>query len=279
MRLAAASVAGGFAGHRFAESLLPAAGALLLVLVLTYLAGRIAGKHSVIDTAWGLLYCAAAIVAFLASSGHGDAGRRWLLLAMTLLWGLRLAAHIGRRSIGKGEDPRYEQMLRDRGPLQTIGLVYGLQGLLAYLIAMPILVGCFEPGGLGVLALIGVLLWVVGVLFEGVGDWQLERYKADKAAGKDVGQVMDGGLWRYTRHPNYFGDACVWVGIFAVSAEHWPGLLTVFSPVIMVYLLAFGSGKRVLERSMAQRPGYRDYMARTSGFVPLPPGHSPSSRR
>jgi steroid 5-alpha reductase family enzyme len=83
--------------------------------------------------------------------------------------------------------------------------------------------------------------------------------------------VLDSGLWRYTRHPNYFGDACVWVGIFCVAAEHWPGILTVFSPVIMVYLLAFGSGKPMLERTMAQRPAYRAYMRRTSGFVPLPP--------
>jgi len=263
--------AGGFAGDRFAESLLPAAGAILAVLVLTYLASRIAGRHSVIDTAWGLLYCAAAIVGFVISAGHGDRGRRWLLLGLTLVWGLRLAVHIGRRSIGKGEDPRYEQMLRDRGPFQTIALVYGLQGLLAYLIGMPILVGSFERGGLTLLAGIGMLFWLVGMLFEGVGDWQLERYKADKTAGRDVGPVMDRGLWRFTRHPNYFGDACVWVGIFCVCAERWPGLLTVFSPAIMVYLLAFGSGKRVLERSMAQRPGYRDYMARTSGFIPLPP--------
>jgi steroid 5-alpha reductase family enzyme len=272
------STAGGFAGHRFLDSLLPVAGALLLVLVLTYLASRIAGRHSVIDTAWGLLYCAAALVAFALSAGHGDPGRRWLLLAMTLLWGLRLAVHIGRRSIGKGEDPRYAELLRDRGRLQTIALVYGLQGLLGYLISAPILVGCFEHGGLGVLAGLGVLLWIVGVLFEAVGDLQLERYKADKAAGKDVGQVMDRGLWRYTRHPNYFGDACVWLGIFCVSAEHWPGVLTVFSPIVMGYLLAFGSGKRVLERSMAQRPGYRDYMARTSGFLPLPPRPGPRNQ-
>jgi steroid 5-alpha reductase family enzyme len=188
---------------------------------------------------------------------------------------LRLAVHIGRRSIGKGEDPRYAELLRDRGQLQTIALVYGLQGLLGYLISAPIVVGCFEHGGLGVLAGLGVLLWIVGVLFEAVGDAQLERYKADKAAGKDVGQVMDRGLWRYTRHPNYFGDACVWLGIFCVGAEHWPGVLTVFSPIVMGYLLAFGSGKRVLERSMARRPGYRDYMARTSGFLPLPPRRQP----
>ncbi|MGI8667357.1 MAG: DUF1295 domain-containing protein, partial [Jatrophihabitans sp.] len=122
-----------------------------------------------------------------------------------------------------------------------------------------------------VLAVIGVALWIVGALFEGIGDWQMEKYKADKKAGKDVGEVMDTGLWHFTRHPNYFGDACVWLGIFCVSAERWPGVLTIFSPAIMVYLLAFGSGKRVLERSMAKRAGYRDYMSRTSGFVPLPP--------
>ncbi len=255
----------------FAGTVALAATAVLAVLALTYLASRIVGRHSVIDTAWGLLFCAVAAVAFLRSAGSGDPARRYLLLAMTLLWGLRLAVHIGRRSIGKGEDPRYAELLRDRGPLQTVALVYGLQGVLALLVSAPILVGSFESGGLSVLAAVGVLLWLVGVLFEGVGDWQLERYKRAKAAGIDVGPVLDSGLWRYTRHPNYFGDACVWLGIFCVSADRWPAILTVFSPVIMVYLLAFGSGKRVLERSMAQRPGYRDYLARTSGFVPLPP--------
>ena len=261
----------GFDGSAFGTSLPLAAAGILVVLLITYVVSRIAGKHSVIDTAWGLLYCAAALVAFGCSSGHGSAARRWLLLVLTLAWGLRLAVHIGRRSIGKGEDPRYEDMLRDRGPVQTVALVYGLQGALAFLVAFPILVGMFEPAGLGVLAYVGSVIWIVGVLFESVGDSQMERYKARKAAGDEVPPVMDSGLWCYTRHPNYFGDACVWVGIFLVAAEHWPGVLTVFSPIIMVYLLAFGSGKRVLERSMAKRDGYRDYMARTSGFIPLPP--------
>jgi steroid 5-alpha reductase family enzyme len=267
----APSASSGFTPHLFLGSLLPVAGGILLVLLLTYLVSLAAHKHSVIDTAWGLLYCAAALVSFTLSAGHGNNLRRFLLLAMTLLWGLRLAVHIGRRSIGKGEDPRYEELLKDRGALQTVLLVYGLQGLLAYLVSMPIVVGSFESRGLTPLAWFGVALWIVGVLFEGVGDWQMERYKAAKAAGEPVGSVMDTGLWRYTRHPNYFGDACVWVGIFCVCAERWPGVLTLFSPAIMVYLLAFGSGKRVLERSMAKRAGYREYMRRTSGFIPLPP--------
>jgi steroid 5-alpha reductase family enzyme len=262
----------GFPSADFFQALPWAAFAIVLVLLGAYLASRIAGKHSVIDTAWGLLFSAAAVAAFVCSRGEGDSGRRWLLLGMTLVWGVRLAGHIGRRSIGAGEDPRYAELLADRGLWATIALVYGLQGLLAFVVSAPVLVGMFLPGGLGPLAFLGIALWVLGLFFESVGDWQMEKFKAQKARGEvEKGALMDRGLWRYTRHPNYFGDACVWLGIFAVSAEHWPGALTFFSPVIMVYLLAFGSGKRVLERSMAKRPGYSDYMRRTSGFVPLPP--------
>jgi steroid 5-alpha reductase family enzyme len=262
----------GFARHAFVNSLPWAAIAIVAVLLMTYLASRIARKHSVIVTAWGLLFCAAATAAFLGSSGHGNLRRRYLLLGMVLFWGLRLALHIGRRSVGKGEDPRYEEMLADRGQLQTIALVYGLQGVLAFLVSAPVLVGMFERAPLTLLAYVGVVLWLVGLFFEAVGDWQLERFKAQKTRGElDKGVVMDRGLWRYTRHPNYFGDACVWVGIFLVAVERWPGVLTIFAPAIMIYLLAFGSGKRVLERSMARRPEYREYMERTSGFVPRPP--------
>jgi steroid 5-alpha reductase family enzyme len=228
----------GFARHAFVDSLPWSAVAIIAVLLVTYLASRIAHKHSVIDTAWGLLFCAAALAAFIGSSDRGDTGRRWLLLVLVLVWGLRLAVHIGRRSIGKGEDPRYEEMLAD----------------------------------------LGVAIWLLGLFFEAVGDWQMEQFKAQKIAGKlPKGALMDRGLWRYTRHPNYFGDACVWTGIFLVCLERWPGILTLFSPVIMIYLLAFGSGKRVLERSMAKRPGYREYMARTSGFIPMPPRRQDSA--
>jgi steroid 5-alpha reductase family enzyme len=243
---------------------------LLAILAATFVIGRVVGKHSVIDTAWGLLFCGAGGTAFLASVGHGNPARRVLLLVLVLVWGLRLAGHIARRSIGKPEDPRYEKLLAGKSAGYALLLVYGLQGLLAFLVAMPVVVGSFSAGPITALAWLGVLSWLVGVCFEAVGDWQLERYKADP----NRGQVMDRGLWRYTRHPNYFGDACVWIGIFLVAAERWPGVLTVFSPVIMVYLLAFGSGKRVLERSMSERAGYPDYMRRTSGFVPLPPRKS-----
>jgi steroid 5-alpha reductase family enzyme len=261
-----------YSWHDFSTALPWAGGAVLLVLAATFVASKIAHKHSVIDTAWGLLFAAVAIAVFVRSSAGGaDDTRRWMLLLLPVLWGLRLAQHIGRRTIGKPEDPRYEAMLakaKGNPDLYAIRMVYLLQGVLAFVIAAPILVGGFERGPVGVLAWVGVALWCVGVFFEAVGDHQMERYRADPA---NKGGVIDVGLWRYTRHPNYFGDACVWWGIFLVAAEHWPGIITIYAPVIMTLLLTKGSGARILEAYMEKRPGWDAYKARTSGFFPLPP--------
>jgi steroid 5-alpha reductase family enzyme len=260
-----------FDGSAFAGALGWSFGAILLVLIATFIASKIAGKHSVIDTAWGLLFCAAAVAIFIASSGHGDDVRRTLLLVLPLLWGLRLAVHIGRRSIGKPEDPRYDELLakaKGNPDLYALRSVYLLQGLLAFVIAAPIMVGGFEPHPVRVIAWIGVVIWIVGVLFEGIGDEQMERFRRDPS---HKGHVIDSGLWRYTRHPNYFGDACVWWGIFLVAADSWPGVVTIFAPVLMTLLLTKGSGARILERHMSKRDGWDEYAARTSGFFPLPP--------
>ena len=260
-----------FDASAFAGNLLWSALAVLAVLIATFVASKVAGKHSVIDTAWGLLFCAIAIVTFVAAASYGDLVRRWLLLVLPVLWGLRLAIHIGRRSIGKPEDPRYEQLLskaKGNPDLYALRSVYLLQGALAFVIAAPILVGAYEPHPVRVIAWVGVAVWAVGVFFEAVGDAQMERWRADPA---HKGKVIDVGLWRYTRHPNYFGDACVWWGIFLVAADSWPGLLTLPAPILMTLLLTKGSGARILEKHMSQRAGWDDYAARTSMFVPLPP--------
>jgi steroid 5-alpha reductase family enzyme len=248
-----------------------AALAVVVLLAITFAVSKIAGRHSVVDTTWGLLFVGAAVVSFVASAGHGDTLRRWLLLALPTLWGLRLAVHIARRSVGKPEDPRYKELLdkaKGNADLYALRIVYGLQGLLALIISAPIVVGAFEARAVGFLAWIGVALWAVGVFFEGVGDAQMERFKADPA---NKGKLIDVGLWRYTRHPNYFGDACVWWGIFLVAADALPGVATVFAPIVMTLLLTVGSGARTLERSMSKRDGWDEYAARTSMFVPLPP--------
>lgn len=265
-----------FDGSAFAGALAWSGGATVAVLLVTFIASKVAGKHSVIDTAWGLLFCAVAVAVFIASAGYGDDVRRYLLVLLPLVWGLRLATHIGRRSIGKPEDPRYEQLLSNartskpqRNPdLYALRSIYLLQGLLAFVIAAPIMVGGFEPHPVRVIAWIGVAIWLVGVFFEATGDLQMERWRADPT---HKGKVIDVGLWRYTRHPNYFGDACVWWGIFLVAADSWPGVVTIFAPAIMTLLLTKGSGARILEKHMSTRDGWDDYAARTSGFFPLPP--------
>jgi steroid 5-alpha reductase family enzyme len=263
--------------HDFGVALPWAGGAVLVVLACTFAVSKVAHKHSVIDTAWGLLFAAMAITVFLRSSGIGCPARRWLLLILPVVWGVRLAQHIGRRTIGKPEDPRYAALLakaqgregKPRNPdLYAIRMVYLLQGALAFVIAAPILMGTFEGGRVGVIGWIGVGVWCIGIFFEAVGDLQLERYRANPA---NKGGVIDTGLWRYTRHPNYFGDACVWWGIYLVAASTWPGVVTVFAPILMTLLLTRGSGARILEAYLRTRPGWDDYVARTSGFFPLPP--------
>lgn len=233
------------------------------------------GKHAVVDVSWGLGLVAIATASFLLGAGEGDSARRTLVLAMTAIWGLRLAAHIARRSRDKGEDPRYDEML-GRAPgnrtAYAFRKVYLTQGAVMWFVSLPVQVAMFETAAPGWVAWAGVAVWAVGLFFEAVGDWQLDRFRGDPSC---EGRVLDTGLWRYTRHPNYFGDACVWWGLSLVSFDSWPGILTVLSPVLMTWLLARGTGKPLLEKGMSdRRPGYADYVRRTSGFVPLPPRES-----
>ena len=245
--------------------------AVVAVLGLTLAVALRQGRHTVVDVAWGLGFVAIAAAAFLA--GDGDAGRSWLVLALTTVWGLRLGAHIYRRSRGRGEDPRYEALLAKAPPAgRTPVAVRGFelsQGVGVWFISQPVQVAMVQPQGLGALAWAGVAVWAVGLYFETVGDRQLERFRSDPS---NRGRVLDTGLWRYTRHPNYFGDACVWWGLWLVAASAWPGPLFVLSPLAMTWNLARGTGAALLEKDITdRRPDYADYVRRTSGFVPLPP--------
>ena len=259
----------GTAGSLAATLLVTAAAVIAAMLVTLAVALRV-GRHSVIDTVWGLGFALIAVVAFAVSAGHGVTGRRVLITVLTVVWGVRLAAYIGWRSRGQGEDPRYDDMLAKAPGNRTayaFRKVYLTQAALIWLISIPVQAAMFAPGPLGAAAIAGGLIWFCGLAFEAVGDWQLARFKGNPA---NRGTVMDRGLWHYTRHPNYFGDACVWWGLFLVSCGSWLGLVTIFSPVLMTYLLAAGSGKPITEARLAQRPGYAEYVARTSGFFPLP---------
>jgi steroid 5-alpha reductase family enzyme len=255
-----------------ALTLLAAAAALLILQGVTFVVALKAGKHSVVDTAWGIGLALAALAAFLVSLGHGDTTRRALLLAASVLWGLRLAAYVGRRNHGKPEDPRYADMLRGKTNLYALRMVYLLQAAILWLATVPVQLGMLERSPAGPLVVIGAVLFAAGFAFESIGDWQLARFKASATAG----QIMDRGLWRYTRHPNYFGDFCMWWGLFAISFGSWRELPALAGPLLMTFILTRGTGARMTDRRMtASRPQYADYVARTSGFIPLPPKRMP----
>lgn len=246
--------------------------AIAAAMALTFAVALWRGHHSVIDVTWGLGFALIALTSLIVSSGHGNETRRWLIAALTMIWGLRLALHIARRNWGKGEDPRYAELLA-KTPGSPAGYalrkVYLPQGVVMWFVSLPVQVTMYQHSPPGFLTWLGTAVFAIGLFFEAVGDWQLSRFKADP---QSKGQVMDRGLWRYTRHPNYFGDATVWWGLYLIAAQQWQGALTILSTVLMTYTLANGTGKPTLEKGMAdRRPGYTDYVQRTSGFIPLPP--------
>ena len=194
------------------------------------------------------------------------------MLTIVTVWGLRLTAYLAWRSRGKGEDRRYALMFeRTDGDVARFALVHVFlpQGIAMWFISMPVQVAMFERSPSALVPAVGVVVWAAGLGVESIGDLQLSRFVADEA---NRGHVMDRGLWRFTRHPNYFGDACVWWGIFLVACGQWQGLLTIGSPILMTWTLVAKTGRPMLEHEMEmRRPGYAEYVRRTSGFVPLPP--------
>jgi steroid 5-alpha reductase family enzyme len=240
--------------------------------VATWLVSLALRNVTIVDTLWSLLFLIAAL-----SYAHGSPPaepRTVLVLVLVTLWSLRLALYLGKRTFGHEEDRRYQAIRRRNDPgfaWKSVYLVFGFQAVLAWLISLPLLgaIGSdTAPPALGWLDYLGAALWLVGWTFETVGDWQLSRFKADPA---NAGRVMDRGLWRYTRHPNYFGDFCIWWGFFliALAAGAW---WSVVGPAIMSVLLLRVSGVALLERDIGQRrPGYAEYVRRTNAFFPAPP--------
>jgi steroid 5-alpha reductase family enzyme len=264
----------GFATGPFLTGLAVTAGSVTALFTATWLIGRRLGRWNVVDVTWGLAFALVAVVSYVWSLQVHPANdlRRALAAALVLVWSLRLAGYIGRRSRGKGEDPRYEAMFEKATgdpAMYALKAVFGPQAFLSWFVSLPVQVAMYERAPTGPLTWVGAALWGVGLFFESVGDAQMSAFKADP---DNKGRIMDRGLWHYTRHPNYFGDASVWFGLFLISAQTWPGVITLLSPLAMLYFLYFKSGKGLLEKSMAEsRPGYAEYMERTSGFIPWPP--------
>ena len=242
------------------------------LMLATWLLSLALRNASIVDVVWGLGFASIGLLTSLCA--QGAPARRALVGALAAIWGLRLAGYLFWRNAGKPEDFRYQAMRRAWGPrfpLISLFTVFGLQGALMFLISLPLQVvpTAAEPAELGVFDALGVALWLAGMAFESLGDFQLARFKANPA---NAGRVLDTGLWRYTRHPNYFGDCLVWWGFYALALAVPGGSWTVVSPIAMTILLRRVSGVTLLERSLAKRkPGYAEYMARTPPFVPGPP--------
>ena len=250
------------------------AGVILIVMIGLWLVALRLRDVSFIDAFWAFNMGLVAVVDYVVADG--DPVRRALLAGLCAAWALRLGGHLFARWRRHGIDKRYQSLLErlsKRGlswPVASLVFVFLLQGVLLLLVSLPVQIGqAFAQPPVGGLGWAGATLSAFGLVFEGVADHQLDRFKADPA---NAGQVMDRGLWRYTRHPNYFGDACVWWGLGLIACEVPWGWLSLAGPAFLTFTLLKWSGAPLLERGMAStRPGYADYVRRTSGFIPWPP--------
>jgi steroid 5-alpha reductase family enzyme len=251
----------------------PVAGLAVTALVTAlWLVSLPLRDSSIVDAFWGLGFVAVAL-SVAGAAPDGLAPRAWLMGGLVAVWGLRLSHYIFWRNKGRGEDYRYRKWREAAGAAwwwRSYFKVFLLQGVIMWLVAAPVVavMGAVAQPPLGWLDALGAVVWAVGFCFEAAGDWQLSRFRAVPA---NEGRLFTGGVWRYTRHPNYFGDAAVWWGHYLVAAASgawW----TAFSPALMTFLLVRVSGVSMLESALRNsKPGYREYMESTSAFFPLPP--------
>lgn len=252
----------------FFNAFVCAGAASLALMILLWWVSLVVKNSSIVDIFWGPGFVLIAWLVFTVTS-QGYLPRRQLIVTLVTIWGLRLALHIGIRNWGKPEDFRYAKWREENGPSWwwvSFFKVFLLQGFLMWIISAPLIAAQTSgfPAILTPLDYIGASLWTFGLLFETIGDLQLTRFKADPS---NKGKLLTTGLWKYTRHPNYFGEAVLWWGYYLialVSGSWW----TIFSPVLMTFLLLKVSGVAMLERTMKSKPGYEAYMRRTNAFVP-----------
>ena len=256
----------------FLDTYLTALLAILGLMVLLWLLSLVVRNASIMDIFWGPGFMFVALVYILLSPEDNGGARRLLVAVLVGLWGLRLGLHIAHRNIGRAEDFRYVAWRDEHGAYwwwRSLFQVFVLQGILLWIISAPLLAGLRSPAtALGSLDKVAIAIWGIGFIFEAGGDWQLMRFKRNPA---NRNKVMDRGLWRFTRHPNYFGDALQWWALWLIAAADgawW----TIFSPLLMTFLLVRVSGVALLEQALENtKPQYRNYVRRTSAFLPWVP--------
>ncbi|MEZ6119128.1 MAG: DUF1295 domain-containing protein [Pirellulaceae bacterium] len=248
--------------------------AITAMMLVVWLVSLIRKDASIVDIAWGSGFVVVAWTAYSFSyCGATDVERSWIVPVLTTIWGLRLSLYLFWRNHGKPEDYRYQAMRTKWGrafPLVSLLTVFSLQGAVMWVVSLPVQVGsALTNQSVTWLLVIGIMVWFVGLCFETVGDWQLARFKSDP---KNRGRVLDSGLWRYTRHPNYFGDFLVWWGFYLVTLSLTGMWWTIISPMVMSTLLMRISGVTLLEKTLTKsKPDYVRYVERTNAFFPGPP--------
>jgi steroid 5-alpha reductase family enzyme len=242
---------------------------LAMAALCTWVLSLARRNAAIVDSLWSLMFV---LAAWTYALGAGAISRRAVLaLSLVTVWALRLSIYITCRNWGHGEDRRYQAIRARNQPhfgLKSLYLVFALQALLAWIISLPLLGAILGRAPIGFVDLVGAAIWGVGFTFEAGGDWQLAAFKAIPS---NQGEVMDHGFWRYTRHPNYFGDFCIWWGFYlmALSAGAW---WSIIGPAFMSILLVRVSGVTLLEKDIGdRRPKYADYIRRTNAFFPGKP--------
>lgn len=243
--------------------------AMLVLAFATWLLSTVRKDVSIVDSIWSLMFLvASAVYAYYAPQ---YSWQEKLLLGMLLIWAIRLSVHLTWRNWGEPEDRRYQAIREKYQPdfaLKSLFIIFGFQAVLAWLVSLPLWAALAYGHSFSAWNIAGISLWLVGMLFETIADWQLARFRSSAA---NRNKVMDRGLWRYSRHPNYFGECLIWWGfyLFAVNAGAWWSIL---SPLLMTWLLLKFSGVVMLEETIRQRrPAYADYIARTNAFIPWLP--------
>ena len=246
---------------------------VLATLTCLWLLSLTRRDASIVDPFWGTGFVLVTWFTLASTPPPQAVERSWLLVTLTTIWGLRLSLYLLWRNWGHGEDRRYRAMRDYHGPRfwwVSLLTVFLLQGLILWIVSLPIQAALVATTALPLdwLDLTGIGLWSIGLFFEAVGDFQMARFQADP---QNAGRVMDRGLWRLTRHPNYFGDFCVWWGLYLIAASSGAAW-TLFSPLLMSFLLLKVSGVSLLEKTITnRRPDYLAYQARTSSFIPWLP--------
>ncbi len=249
------------------NSILYSAICVFLYMSLIFMLAWIKKDNSIVDIAWGIGFILVAILTFFLETEFVN--RHVLVIALIFIWGARLATHIAVRNKGRGEDFRYAQWRKDWGRwffIRSFFQIYMLQGFLLLVIAYPVmLINHSKETGIEFLDILGLIIWLGGFFFEAVGDFQLSKFKR-KAENK--GKIMIQGLWRYTRHPNYFGEAAMWWGIFLIALSAKNGWTAIVSPLLIIFLLLRVSGVNTLEKKYSGNKEFEEYAKKTSAFFP-----------